>query len=432
MTIQRWPPMLGVVGFDGGVRPAVSLAIPPPETPPQEDSGGQCATPTLVCDSISAHKGKCGVLGFVESNPPHYYLTRVTTNDLSNTSAEDSECTGNFHPVIPDIHQDGHSDSSLTIHCELAEQYSRPCCTFASAFSGTYSGTTNASGHSCNYPGGPPIPFSNTHSTECTNDGSGWVGGMGVDCTVAYCPICDPSAPGYTISTTETEVHIHCGESTSFSFTYPCVVGGEFDCCTVACPEGGVFGTGSRSISSSASTDVVQTLSDEYTTQNLIDDTVDALPSYSGCWNCRDTHGELCPLTCTDCTDGGGGPCNPCPPHSGCDCVDDNGDPCSPCGPCGTAGEQTRGCECVAIRDLSDEENLYRIQRFKYKFTFPAPLQQSCTICWVERTVYDNGDPDTDTKHSELVPAGSTESMVHQAFEPSTNGNVRVVITACP
>ncbi len=38
---ERWPPMLGVVGFDGGYKSAVSLAIPPDELQGEEGIGAE-------------------------------------------------------------------------------------------------------------------------------------------------------------------------------------------------------------------------------------------------------------------------------------------------------------------------------------------------------------------------------------------------------
>ncbi len=56
---DRWPPMIGVVGFDGGHRPAVALAIPPGELTSDEgeqegggpgDETGACCNPDGSCD----------------------------------------------------------------------------------------------------------------------------------------------------------------------------------------------------------------------------------------------------------------------------------------------------------------------------------------------------------------------------------------------
>ncbi len=57
---KRWPPMVGIVGFDGGYKPAVALALPPDELGSDEgeqeggggpgDQTGACCNPDGSCD----------------------------------------------------------------------------------------------------------------------------------------------------------------------------------------------------------------------------------------------------------------------------------------------------------------------------------------------------------------------------------------------
>ncbi len=56
---DRWPPMVGVVGFDGGYRPAVALTLPPGELTSDEGDSevgrgpGACCYNDGTCDTIS-------------------------------------------------------------------------------------------------------------------------------------------------------------------------------------------------------------------------------------------------------------------------------------------------------------------------------------------------------------------------------------------
>ncbi len=85
------------------------------------------------------------------------------------------------------------------------------------------------------------------------------------------------------------------------------------------------------------------------------------------------------------------------------------------------------GGACEALRDLSDNEHDFQICRFRYKFTFPEPLDEDCIIHWVERTYDEDNNPIGDNALSETVSAGETESSVHEALEPEANGTVSVI-----
>ncbi len=132
---------------------------------------------------------------------------------------------------------------------------------------------------------------------------------------------------------------------------------------------------------------LVNTLSDEYTTEELIADTIAALPPYCGVFGCADR------------------------------------------GSCTIMGQ---GCSCAAVLDTNPSETIYTIQRFKYKFTFPAQAT-GFTINWNEHFVPESGSP-VDTPMSESIPAGNTESGVYEVLEPSTDGTITItdVTTTVP
>lgn len=114
-------------------------------------------------------------------------------------------------------------------------------------------------------------------------------------------------------------------------------------------------------------------LADEYTTEELEDLSIAALPEYSGIYGCPE-------------------------------------DP--PKGP-------GQGCLCSSARTLSEDETELLIRRFKFKFTFLAS-SIGFTIHWTETS------PDGDFDDSESISAGATESSVHEIFEPDDNGTVTI------
>ncbi len=80
---------------------------------------------------------------------------------------------------------------------------------------------------------------------------------------------------------------------------------------------------------------------------------------------------------------------------------------------------------CEASKFSSD--GYCAITRFRYKFTFESPLEEECTICWIVRTYDGDGNPTNDEHMCETIAAGETESSVHEALEPDTNGTKSVI-----
>jgi hypothetical protein len=114
-------------------------------------------------------------------------------------------------------------------------------------------------------------------------------------------------------------------------------------------------------------------LSTEYTTAELIADTVAALPAYSGAFN--------------------PGPCN-------------------------------------SERNLLPDEHQYLVTRLQYVFAFdPAP--SDCTITWRERTRDADGNCVGDVFKSTTVHAGDTQSDVFELLEPDANGIKEIVGNCC-
>jgi hypothetical protein len=81
---------------------------------------------------------------------------------------------------------------------------------------------------------------------------------------------------------------------------------------------------------------------------------------------------------------------------------------------------------CQASRNLLSDESSYSISRFRYKFKWATPLAVACRICWLVRTSFTGGGT-SNVQMCENVPAGATESTVHEALEPSSNGTVTVI-----
>lgn len=211
---------------------------------------GDCAAPTLQCDSISASKTKCGFsenTGYV-STPPKIYLSRLWGGGMAqNTYSEDT--------------------------CDAVDLIE----TYEVRFSGevTYSRST--------------CEASGTNNWAEYRDGvledSGTTQSGQMDSYVAFCSgECDPT----TNSTTK-----------EFVPDNACL---------------GAFPAHKTYAPSAPGGNAVQVLSDEYTTANLITDTVNALPSYPGTWT-------------------------------------------------GT---------CSSYRDLSTDELTYTVRRFKYRFQLPT------------------------------------------------------------
>ncbi len=93
-------------------------------------------------------------------------------------------------------------------------------------------------------------------------------------------------------------------------------------------------------------------------------------------------------------------------------------------------GTYSGSCDPASSRNSTDSG--CSITRSKYKWTFESPLEQDCTINWIERTYDSDGNPISDEAFSEDLTAGSTESSVHEVLDPSENGHISVLpITAC-
>ncbi len=113
-------------------------------------------------------------------------------------------------------------------------------------------------------------------------------------------------------------------------------------------------------------------LSDEYTTDQLILNTIAALPSYPG--------------TFTD--------------------------------------------SCLASRDLSTNEKTYTISRFKPKFTIGAALGTGLTICYNEHLVPDSGS-NTNIPRTVTITAGQTNVVGTEITEPDDDGQITVTNIRC-
>ncbi len=85
---------------------------------------------------------------------------------------------------------------------------------------------------------------------------------------------------------------------------------------------------------------------------------------------------------------------------------------------------------CEAARNSTDGGCF--IERFRYKFTFAEPLAEDCMIKWIERTFDADGNPVSVEEMSETVSAGETESSIHEATEPDSNGTKTVIYPVGP
>lgn len=79
---------------------------------------------------------------------------------------------------------------------------------------------------------------------------------------------------------------------------------------------------------------------------------------------------------------------------------------------------------CTAYRNLSEGESSLTIQRVRYKFTLPEMIDY-LRIWWIERFTPTDGDP-IDTERTTTI-SGSDESAVFEMLEPDTNGSIDVV-----
>src|SRR5437762_6123992 len=80
--------------------------------------------------------------------------------------------------------------------------------------------------------------------------------------------------------------------------------------------------------------------------------------------------------------------------------------------------------DCSAYHWLSDDESSYSIQRFRYKFTFPAATQPF-VIHWVERFTPWQWVADRYVR-CEPISIRATESGIRELLEPTSNGTITV------
>lgn len=255
---------------------------------------------TLVCDSISASRTKCGYTecsGF-ESTPPKYYLHK-TDNWVRSDSRPATSCTSSWgFTTTTDNVVDEDGNCVDTVTC---------------SGSGTITDNTG------------------TFNFSWVSNGSN--GCVATNAGLAFCTSAclTPDSGGCTSATVSVRT---CS-------SHP----GPFD------------------------VDLTETItiSNEYTTADLISNTEGALPDYD----------------------------------------DDFNDSCS------------------ASYDLSDDETSLTIQDFRYKFTFDAAAH-SCILRWIERFTPEVGDV-VDTPRSFSVTAGMTETTVFTVVHPSENGEITIV-----
>jgi hypothetical protein len=121
-----------------------------------------------------------------------------------------------------------------------------------------------------------------------------------------------------------------------------------------------------------------ETLSDEYTTDMLKENTIAALPGY---------------------------PAFPCDPET---------------------LEPGQGCNCEASATLSEDESSYSLQRFRYKWTFSAP-STGCTLRWHEVEYDELDNLVASVARSYVVTPGTTETPVYEVLEPETSAHYIVI-----
>jgi hypothetical protein len=287
-----------------------------------------CPSVSLLCNSISASKSKCGYSEYSPyvSTPPKKYLTETYQEDRDITT-----CCLAGSSVLPC------GGFGLAYHILFHRDYDPSACTVS------------------------------TTSVTCIGNHLN----------------CDGS------------VHdsFGCGESTfdtASSSTYKSFssAGSSAACSTPVCASGTRTDSGST---------FSHTLSNEYTTADLISNTVDALPAYATCFSCV-THDE----------------------DSACDEELSAG----------------QGCICSAFRNLSSDETSYTIRRFKYKFRFTGSVTCRLKILWKETfkptltagvdfcgTHYNAGSEDPDPSHWTKTSRSYTKSFSGNPCGPNASSN---------
>jgi RHS repeat-associated protein len=81
---------------------------------------------------------------------------------------------------------------------------------------------------------------------------------------------------------------------------------------------------------------------------------------------------------------------------------------------------------CSATRNLEPDETEIYIERFQFRFRFDPPPSVPSTLHWVERFTPEGGGSPTDTQRSDTIFAGATESGIYEAVEPDSDGTKTV------
>ncbi len=258
-----------------------------------------------------------------------------------------------------------------------------PTCPTASLVCDQISGSKSKGGGGCGFsefgtPSSPPkFYLVETHQFD---DTSGPGTGLGAGCVTS-------STTHITQVTTYSRVD--CSSSTTCDSTssYTDPIHPDTNCsssdCSLICPKSpcgscdpGEFIVGSKTFESRScntgdeSYSESNTLSDEYTTSDLIVDTVAALPPYDGVF-------------------------------------DD---------------------DCGASRNLSSDETSYSISRYQYKFSLSSAAPTGMNVQW------DQSGPDGTFHNTWTASGGETETSVFTQNEPSSNGTINTIniTTTCP
>lgn len=341
------------------------------------DASCCCCDATLVCQSISASKSKCGFSGFIDM-PRNYYLQLNFTKTVDKTSAthtgpppedaaiNDNTFNGSGHYTYnsrydPDdcslttdpgegslYEYDTNVFSNYRFYCHVPPYGSGSSTT---SWNGTYNPGSNA--------------WDVTVRTVADSVGATF-GGCGVASHE------DTSSTG-AFSDGLGDIIMGCGQGI-ITYTTPS------DSRAIT----HIDETGNNPATSCSRQEYqITQLSELYDTDRLKSVAIDSLPDYSGCWGCVDGDG------------------NPCDLDTGQD------------------------CQCQASAHLSDDEYSYTIQRFKYKFILVPG--QTCTLEWIERTYDEDGNCVKDVPKSFSVTPDAEESPEYEVYEPEDNGSVSII-----
>lgn len=84
---------------------------------------------------------------------------------------------------------------------------------------------------------------------------------------------------------------------------------------------------------------------------------------------------------------------------------------------------------CSASSNLATDESSYAITRFRYLFVF-SPVGNDFILSWNEHTEFDGGGS-SNSGRSIFVSAGSTETIIFECLEPSSNGVTTITDIVC-